>query len=190
MLHSGVFVECPYCAFANIAHGQKTTDFLRKLVDGNFATRLRPADSPRTAHPRALQAAVRGGIFRARDAQLLLALPECGGPRERFFTHGVRRSGRFRCATVSAGVAVRCLMLLPTSRQTHTFCPSERPQRRCRVAVSTHTALCGSKQTPVHNNALVVPIMELVPTSRGSKRGTRAALRGAPLSISRPRRTS
>ena len=33
------------------------------------------------------------------------------------------------------------------------------------------------------NNALLLPIMEFVPTSRGSKRGTRAALRGAPLSI-------
>jgi hypothetical protein len=40
MLHSDVFVERPYCAFANIAHGQKTTDFLRKLVDGTFATAI------------------------------------------------------------------------------------------------------------------------------------------------------
>jgi hypothetical protein len=80
MLHSDVFVERPYCAFANIGHGQKTTDFLRSSWTELLRPRLRPAGSPRTAHPRALQAAVRGRIFRARDAQLLLALPECGRP--------------------------------------------------------------------------------------------------------------
>ncbi|MEP6917454.1 MAG: hypothetical protein ABJC89_17520 [Acidobacteriota bacterium] len=37
MLHSGVFVERQYCAFAGIVHGQKTTDFLRKLVDAKLA---------------------------------------------------------------------------------------------------------------------------------------------------------
>ena len=37
MLHSGVFVERQYCAFAGIVHGQKTTDFLRRLVDAKFA---------------------------------------------------------------------------------------------------------------------------------------------------------
>jgi hypothetical protein len=38
MLHAGVFVERQYCAFANIVHGQKTHDFLRKLIDGRFAS--------------------------------------------------------------------------------------------------------------------------------------------------------
>ena len=33
MIHSGVFVERQYCAFAGITHGQKTTDFLRRLVE-------------------------------------------------------------------------------------------------------------------------------------------------------------
>ena len=42
MLHSGVFVERQYCTFANIVHGQKTVDFLRKLVDGKFATTIAP----------------------------------------------------------------------------------------------------------------------------------------------------
>ena len=37
MLHSGVFVERQYCAFAGIVHGQKTHDFLRRLIDGKFA---------------------------------------------------------------------------------------------------------------------------------------------------------
>ena len=42
MLHSGVFVERQYCTFAHIVHGQKTADFLRKLVDRKFATTIAP----------------------------------------------------------------------------------------------------------------------------------------------------
>lgn len=37
MIHSGVFVERQYCTFAGIVHGQKTHDFLRKLVERGFA---------------------------------------------------------------------------------------------------------------------------------------------------------
>jgi hypothetical protein len=40
MLHAGVFVERQYCAFANIVHGQKTHDFVRKLIDGKFASAI------------------------------------------------------------------------------------------------------------------------------------------------------
>ncbi len=38
LLHSGVFVERQYCSFAGIVHGQKTTDFLKTLVERRFAT--------------------------------------------------------------------------------------------------------------------------------------------------------
>jgi len=38
MMHSGVFVERQYCTFAGITHGQKSHDFLRKLIDWRFAT--------------------------------------------------------------------------------------------------------------------------------------------------------
>jgi hypothetical protein len=38
LLHSGVFVERQYCAFAGIVHGQKSTDFIRTLVERPFAT--------------------------------------------------------------------------------------------------------------------------------------------------------
>jgi hypothetical protein len=38
LLHSGVFVERQYCAFAGIVHGQKSTDFIRTLVERRFAT--------------------------------------------------------------------------------------------------------------------------------------------------------
>jgi hypothetical protein len=38
LLHSGVFVERQYCAFAGIVHGQKSTDFIKTLVDRRFAT--------------------------------------------------------------------------------------------------------------------------------------------------------
>jgi hypothetical protein len=37
LIHSGVFVERQYCAFAGIPHGQKTTDFLRRLVERGYA---------------------------------------------------------------------------------------------------------------------------------------------------------
>jgi transcriptional regulator PpsR len=36
LLHSGVFVERQYCAFAGIVHGQKSTDFIKTLVDRRF----------------------------------------------------------------------------------------------------------------------------------------------------------
>ena len=38
LLHSGVFVERQYCAFAGIGHGQKSTDFIARLVKRRFAT--------------------------------------------------------------------------------------------------------------------------------------------------------
>jgi len=38
LLHAGVFVPRQYCQFAGIVHGQKTADFLAKLVERRFAT--------------------------------------------------------------------------------------------------------------------------------------------------------
>ena len=38
LLHSGVFLERQYCSFAGIAHGQKSTDFIKALVERRFAT--------------------------------------------------------------------------------------------------------------------------------------------------------
>lgn len=40
LVHAGVFVERQYCTFAGITHGQKSTDFLRKLVEWRFATAI------------------------------------------------------------------------------------------------------------------------------------------------------
>jgi hypothetical protein len=60
LVHSGVFVERQYYAFAGIVHGQKTHDFLRTLVERGYA---RPhsgrsaASGPALSH--APQAAVR-----------------------------------------------------------------------------------------------------------------------------------
>ena len=42
MLHSGVFVQRQYCAFAGITHGQKTHDFIGRLVRRGFAREIRP----------------------------------------------------------------------------------------------------------------------------------------------------
>ena len=45
LLHSGVFVERQYCAFAGIVHGQKSTDFIRTLVERRFATPIATGSS-------------------------------------------------------------------------------------------------------------------------------------------------
>ncbi|MEQ1871080.1 MAG: hypothetical protein ABL961_13780, partial [Vicinamibacterales bacterium] len=37
MAHSGVFLERQYCRFAGIAHGQKSHDFIDRLVQRGFA---------------------------------------------------------------------------------------------------------------------------------------------------------
>jgi hypothetical protein len=37
LLHAGVFVERQYCRSAGLVHGQKSTDFIRALVDRRFA---------------------------------------------------------------------------------------------------------------------------------------------------------
>ena len=42
LVHSGVFLERQYCAFAGIVHGQKTHDFLAKLVSRRYATVITP----------------------------------------------------------------------------------------------------------------------------------------------------
>jgi hypothetical protein len=43
LLHAGVFVERQYCAFAGIVHGQKSTDFIKTLVERRFATPITTA---------------------------------------------------------------------------------------------------------------------------------------------------
>ncbi len=42
MVHSGVFLERQYCAFAGISHGQKSHDFVDKLTARRFATAIAP----------------------------------------------------------------------------------------------------------------------------------------------------
>jgi hypothetical protein len=42
MVYSGVFLNRQYCAFAGISHGQKTHDFIRKLVDCGCAIVITP----------------------------------------------------------------------------------------------------------------------------------------------------
>ena len=42
LVHSGVFLERQYCACAGIVHGQKTHDFLTKLVSRRYATVITP----------------------------------------------------------------------------------------------------------------------------------------------------
>jgi hypothetical protein len=69
LLHAGVFVERQYCRFAGIAHGQKTADFLGKLVERKYAT------------PIAAGALHRGRLFHVHYKPLWAAI---GEPDSRF----------------------------------------------------------------------------------------------------------
>lgn len=62
LIHSGVFVERQYCAFAGITHGQTTTDFLRRLVERGYA---------RPIHVGALH---RGRLFHVHHKPLYAAI--------------------------------------------------------------------------------------------------------------------
>src|SRR5438132_2914699 len=62
MTHSGVFVERQYCTFAGITHGQKTHDFLRRLVERGYA------------RPIATGALHRGRLFHVHHKPLYAAL--------------------------------------------------------------------------------------------------------------------
>ena len=64
LVHSGVFVERQYCAFAGITHGQKTTDFLRRLVERGYA------------RPVQVGALHRGRLFHVHHKPLYAAIGE------------------------------------------------------------------------------------------------------------------
>lgn len=48
LVHSGVFIERQYRAFAGIAHGQNTRDFVTKLVSRGYATAITPLSPSRS----------------------------------------------------------------------------------------------------------------------------------------------
>jgi hypothetical protein len=75
LLHSGAFLERQYCQFAGIVHGQKTTNFIRGLVDRRLATPITPGKLHRGRmfhlHYKPLWSAINEGDsrFRKRAAQ-------------------------------------------------------------------------------------------------------------------------
>src|SRR2546426_11553076 len=62
LIHSGVFVERQYCTFAGITHGQKTHDFVRRLVERGYA------------RPIQVGALHRGRLFRVHHKPLYAAI--------------------------------------------------------------------------------------------------------------------
>src|SRR6202022_3212811 len=42
LVHAGVFLERQYCTFSGVVHGQKSHDFLAKLVGRGYATAITP----------------------------------------------------------------------------------------------------------------------------------------------------
>ena len=76
MLHSGVFVERQYCAFAGIVHGQKTHDFLARLVERKIATPITAG----TLH--------RGRLFHVHYKPLYAAIGEADNRHRKPMTTG------------------------------------------------------------------------------------------------------
>src|SRR3981081_1756792 len=47
LVHAGVFLERQYCTFSGVVHGQKSHDFLAKLIGRGYATAITPGALPR-----------------------------------------------------------------------------------------------------------------------------------------------
>ena len=76
LIHSGVFVERQYCTFAGITHGQKTTDFLRRLVERGHA------------RPMATGALHRGRLFHIHHKPLYAAIGQADNRHRKPMTMG------------------------------------------------------------------------------------------------------
>jgi hypothetical protein len=76
MPYSGVFLERQYCAFAGISHGQKTHDFVRKLVNRGYVTVITPG------------ALHRGRLFHVRYKPLYETIGEANNRHRRPATLG------------------------------------------------------------------------------------------------------
>src|SRR5439155_26457937 len=71
LVFSGVFLERQYRTFTGLAHGQKTHDFLSKLVSGGYATPLTPG------------ALHRGRLYHVQFKPLYEAIGEANNPHRR-----------------------------------------------------------------------------------------------------------
>jgi hypothetical protein len=76
LIHSGVFVERQYCHFAAITHGQKTTDFLRRLVERGHA------------RPIATGAPHRGRLFHLHHKPMYAAIEQADNRYQKPMTLG------------------------------------------------------------------------------------------------------
>jgi hypothetical protein len=101
LVHSGVFIERQYRAFAGIAHGQNTRDFVTKLVSRGYATAITPG------------ALHRGRLFHVQYKPLYEAI---GEPNNR--NRKPASLGRFveRLMLLDAVLADRHYMWLGTER--------------------------------------------------------------------------
>ena len=106
MMHSGVFVPRQYCAFAAIAHGQKTHDFLRKLVERGYAL------------PIQVGALHRGRLFHVRHKPLYAAISEPDNRHRRTMPLGRMME---RLMVLDAVLADRSFAWLGTERDKHAY---------------------------------------------------------------------
>jgi hypothetical protein len=76
MVYAGAFLERQYCTFAGIGHGQKTHDFVRKLIDRDYVTVITPG------------ALHRGRLFHLQYKPLYEAIGEANNRNRRPATMG------------------------------------------------------------------------------------------------------
>ncbi len=106
LIHSGVFVERQYCAFAGITHGQKTTDFLRRLVERGYA------------RPIQVGALHRGRLFHVHHKPLYGAIGQADNRHRK-----AMRLGRMveRLMVLEAVLADRTFTWLGTESDKHSY---------------------------------------------------------------------
>ena len=122
LLHSGVFLERQYCRFAGTVHGQKSTDFIRTLVDRRLATAITTGKLHRGrmfhVHYKPLWAAIgepdsrfRKPTAQGRMIERVMLLEPCSTTRavpgwDPGGTSGVTLSGISRTASISVSIRI------------------------------------------------------------------------------------
>ena len=154
LLHSGVFVERQYCSFAGIVHGQKSTDFLKALVERRFATPI----STGKLH--------RGRMFHVHYKPLWAAI---GEPDNRFRKPTAQGRMIERVMLLDAVLDDREFTWLGPSMDkrrhfirhlgdrlelgtTHTCCSVMAPRRRCATSPTSCRSGCSRTQTPTSSS--------------------------------------
>jgi hypothetical protein len=154
LLHSGVFVERQYCAFAGIVHGQKSTDFIKTLVDRRFATPITTGKLHRGRmvhlHYKPLWAAIgepdnrfRKPTAQGRMIERVMLLDAVLDDRE-FTWLGPSMDKRRHF--------IRHLGVVWNTGTTHTCCSAMAQRTRCATSRTSCRSGCSRTQTPTSSS--------------------------------------